>query len=272
MARESVGPPGGASGDNTLRHLMSIFDGGEPDGSPSTWRRRLTALLTTLPTSEIPPEAWPLLHEIWTTESKNRPVGRAADLPRLTSNGLWTDAVSLWRGDITRLETGAIVNAANSGLTGCYVPFHGCVDNAIHTAAGPWLREACEQIMAARGRPEPVGTATPTGGFYLPCKYVLHTVGPTVVKDIPSKQDRDALARCYGACLAAAFGLDVDSVAFCAVSTGLFGYPKRDAALASLRTIRGFLAEHEDAPHVVIVAFSESDETGYRAALEEMSA
>jgi O-acetyl-ADP-ribose deacetylase (regulator of RNase III) len=254
----------------TLYRLMSILESGEPRGRRSEWRRRLTAWLTTRGAAEIPQEAWAPLHDLWRVESKGKPFQRAEDLPRLTSSGLWTDAVSLWRGDITRLEAGAIVNAANSGLTGCYVSFHGCVDNAIHTAAGPWLREACEQIMATRGRPEPVGTATVTRAFHLPCKYVLHTVGPAIVGGVPSDQDRDALAGCYRACLAAALELKVDSVAFCAISTGIFGYPKRDAALVSLRTIRSFFVEHDDAPHLVIVAFSESDEAVYKAAFEEM--
>jgi O-acetyl-ADP-ribose deacetylase (regulator of RNase III) len=251
---------------------MSIFDGGEPDGASSTWRRRLTALLTTRRSPEIPEEAWPLLHELWNRESKARPFQSAAELPRLTSNGQWADAVTLWRGDITGLEAGAIVNAANSSLTGCYVPFHGCVDNAIHTAAGPWLREACERIMDERGRPEPVGTATVTSAFYLPCKYVLHTVGPTIREGTPSDRDREVLAACYRACLTAALDLHVDSAAFCAISSGVFGYPKRDAARVSLGAIREFLAAHGGALHVVIVAFSESDEGVYREAIEAMTA
>lgn len=255
-----------------LSHLLSILEGGEPAGDPSTWRRRLTALLTTRGTAGIPTEAWPLLHELWSRESEAKPFESAARLPRLTSNGKWTDAVSLWRGDITRLEAGAIVNAANSGLTGCYIPFHACVDNAIHTAAGAWLREACERIMDERGRPEPVGTATATDAFYLPCQYVLHTVGPMIREGAPTGRDREALAGCYRACLDAGLDLHVESVAFCAISTGVFGYPKRDAARVALGAIRAFPATHDGTLHVVIVAFSESDESVYREALKEMTA
>ncbi len=251
---------------------MTILEGAEPAGDPSTWRRRLTAWLTTHRTAEIPKEAWPLLDELWSQESKARPFQCAADLPRLTSDARWTDAVSLWRGDITRLKTGAIVNAANSGLTGCYIPFHACVDNAIHTAAGPRLREACEWIMAKRGRPEPVATATATAGFYLPCKHVLHTVGPTVREGMPSDRDREALAGCYRACLDAALELRVDSVAFCAISTGIFGYPKDEAACVALGVIREFLSARRGALHVVIVAFSEGDECVYRDVIREMPA
>jgi O-acetyl-ADP-ribose deacetylase (regulator of RNase III) len=251
---------------------MSIFDEDEPDDASSTRRRRLTALLTTRRSPEIPEAAWPLLHELWSRESKARPFQSAAELPRLTANGQWTDSVSLWPGDITRLEAGAIVNAANSGLTGCYVPFHGCVDNAIHTAAGPWLRAACERTMDERGRPEPVGTATATSAFYLPCKYVLHTVGPAIRDGAPSDRDCEALAACYRACLTAALDLHVISAAFCAISTGVFGFPKRAAARVSLRAIRESLATHGAALHVVIVAFSKSDEAVYREAFEELTA
>jgi O-acetyl-ADP-ribose deacetylase (regulator of RNase III) len=266
---QSVHEKGAAS---VLLQLLSILEGSEPQGSPALWRRRLTAWLTTRGTADIPPQAWPLLHEIWSCEAREKSSQRAADLPRLTSDGCWTDSLSLWRGDITRLQAGAIVNAANSGLTGCYVPFHVCVDNAIHTAAGPWLRQACEAIMAERGRPEPVATATVTDGFYLPARYVLHTVGPVVHGSAPSPEDRDALAGCYLACLAAALASSVDSIAFCAISTGVFGYPKRAAALASLGAIQGFLAGCSDAPHVILVAFSGDDEAVCRSAIEEMLA
>ena len=158
-------------------------------------------------------------------------------------------------------------------MTGCYVPFHACVDNAIHTAAGPWLRRACEEIMATRERPEPVGTATATEGFFLPCRYVLHTVGPVVRGGIPSSREEAALVSCYRACLGAALELDLSSVAFCAISTGVFGYPKRDAAQVSLRSIEEFLTAHREPPlHVIVVAYTPDDEAVYRAALQETGA
>jgi|ERR1035438_10405657 O-acetyl-ADP-ribose deacetylase (regulator of RNase III) len=262
----------GEGAGSALFQLLSNLEGNEPQGDPAVWRRRLTAWLTTRGAAEIPPHVWPLLDEIWRHEAREKPSQRAADLPRLTSDGRWTDSLSLWRGDITRLQVGAIVNAANSGLTGCYVPFHGCVDNAIHTAAGPWLRQVCESIMAERGRPEPVATATMTDGFYLPAKRVLHTVGPIVQASAPSQEDRGALASCYQACLAAALASSVDSVAFCAISTGVFGYPKRAAALVSLAAIQGFLAGRGDAPHVILAAFTAEDEAVYRSVIEEMPA
>jgi O-acetyl-ADP-ribose deacetylase (regulator of RNase III) len=257
---------------SVLLNLLSILEGCQPQGSPAVWRRRLTAWLTTRATAGIPPHAWPLLHQIWSREASGKPSQPAAGLPRLTGNGRWMDSLSLWRGDITRLQAGAIVNAANSGLTGCYVPFHACVDNAIHAAAGPWLRQACEKIMAARGCAEPVGTATVTDAYYLPSKYVVHTVGPTVRGCAPSVGDREALAGCYRACLAIAPELSIDSIAFCAISTGVFGYPKRAAALVSLAAIRNFLAGNSKPPHVILVAFTADDEAVYRSAFEEVPA
>jgi O-acetyl-ADP-ribose deacetylase (regulator of RNase III) len=257
--------------DSVLLQLMSILDGGNPLGSPGAWRRRLTALLTTRRTAEIPAEAWPHLHEIWRRESGEKPYQRVAGLPRLTDNRRWTDSLSLWLGDITRLQSGAIVNAANSGLTGCYVPFHACVDNAIHTAAGPWLREACERIMRSRGRPEPTGTVTVTPGFYLPASHVFHTIGPVVQTPRPVPEAEAALSQCYRACLEAARGLGLASLAFCAISTGIFGYPKREAASLSLRELRRFQTAHGDSPlHVVLVTFTADDQRIYREAVESM--
>ena len=258
---------------NIVGALLSMLAPGEKVAEPSASRRRLTALLTERPARNLPKGAWPLLSQLWERESAEKPFTLAAALPRVSANGQWTDRVSLWRGDITRLDAGAIVNAANSGMTGCYVPFHACVDNAIHTAAGPWLRRACEEVMARRKRPEPVGTATATEAFFLPSEYVLHTVGPVVRGGVPSSREEAALASCYRACLDEALKLGLASVAFCAISTGVFGYPKRDAALASLRSIEEFLTAHLEAPlHVVVVAYTTDDEAVYHAALREMGA
>ena len=88
--------------------------------------------------------------------------------------------IYLWQGDITTLRCDAIVNAANSQMLGCFVPCHGCIDNAIHSAAGLQLRDACAEIMRAQGHPEPAGRAKLTCAYNLPARYVLHTVGPIV--------------------------------------------------------------------------------------------
>ena len=102
----------------------------------------------------------------------------------------------LWQGDITTLKCDAIVNAANSGMTGCYVPNHRCIDNAIHTFAGAELRLACAELMQKQGCPEPTGRAKLTSAFNLPCRYVLHTVGP-IVGNAVTESDRRLLESCY---------------------------------------------------------------------------
>lgn len=239
-----------------------------PAGGPEAARRRLREVLTVLSPGEIPAEAWPLLEAVWTAEARGRAVTRAEDLPRLAESG-WGRRVSVWRGDITRLTVDGIVNAANAGLTGCYQPAHTCVDNAIHTAAGPWLREECGRIMESRGRPEETGTATLTGGHFLPARRVIHTVGPIVRSGAPTPGDEQALRRCYTASLAEAERAGLGSVAFCGISTGLFGYPPSLAAPAAIAAVRGLLEEGTSIDHVVFVTYSPSDQAIYTTATQE---
>ena len=105
--------------------------------------------------------------------------------------------LKLWQGDITRLRVDAIVNAANSQLLGCFVPLHRCIDNAIHSAAGIQLRLECHELMKAQGHPEPTGTAKITGGYNLPARCVIHTVGPIVQKNRADLTEQSQLESCY---------------------------------------------------------------------------
>ena len=232
-------------------------------------RRWLTVWLTLNGTELIPEPAWPLLDQLWQFESSAREVAHVADLPRVSNDGTWTDALSIWRGDITLLDADVIVNAANSALTGCYQPFHSCVDNAIHTAAGPRLRQACERIMRLQKRVEPTGTVTETPGFFLPCNNVFHTVGPIVSRGTPSTQDEALLQQCYKRSLERARQLQVGSIAFCAISTGVFGYPKSAAARVALRAIRESRSRPCGLKQVILVAFTEADEATLKDALKE---
>ena len=134
----------------------------------------------------------------------------------------------LWQGDITRLRCGAIVNAANSGMTGCYIPCHACIDNCIHTYAGVQLRLECARLMAEQGHAEPTGQAKLTRAYDLPCDYVLHTVGPIVEGRVTAEDER-LLASCYRACLELAERNGVESIAFCCISTGVFRFPNQRA-------------------------------------------
>ena len=147
----------------------------------------------------------------------------------------------LWQGDITRLQVDAIVNAANSALLGCFVPMHRCIDNAIHSAAGVQLRLACNRLMKAQGHPEPTGRAKITDGYNLPARYVLHTVGPVVRDDTPTPRQEQELAGCYNSCLALADMHGLQSIAFCCISTGEFGFPQRRAAEIAVGTVQAYL-------------------------------
>ena len=169
----------------------------------------------------------------------------------------------LWRGDITTLAVDAIVNAANSQLLGCWVPGHYCIDNAIHTFAGVQLRIECARIMQEQGHEEPTGTAKITSAFNLPAKHVIHTVGP-IANGHPSDVHREQLASCYRSCLDLAAENDLHSLAFCCISTGVFGFPQLEAAEIAQQTVREWLAAHDADIMVVFNVFGSKDEQIYR--------
>ena len=174
--------------------------------------------------------------------------------------------VYLWHGDITTLDCDAIVNAANSGMTGCYQPCHNCIDNCIHTYAGIQLRNACAEIMQRQGYEEPVGQAKITPGYNLPCKYVLHTVGPIVQGQL-TKQHEELLASCYRSCLKLAEQNRIRSVAFCCISTGVFGFPQKRAAEIAVQTVREYKAETHSDIEVIFNVFKDEDYEIYRELL-----
>ena len=182
-----------------------------------------------------------------------------ADIAELTpvQPGLY-----LWQGDITTLRCDAIVNAANSGMTGCYVPNHRCIDNAIHTFAGVELRLACEELMEQQGYPEPTGRAKITPAFNLPCKYVLHTVGP-IIDGRVTRQDRELLASCYRSCLELAAENGLESVAFCCISTGEFHFPNEQAAEIAVETVNQFMNTKTSVEKVIFNVFKDLDREIY---------
>lgn len=172
----------------------------------------------------------------------------------------------LWQGDITTLQCDAIVNAANSGMTGCYVPNHRCIDNAIHTFAGAELRLSCAELMAQQGFPEPSGRAKITPGFNLPCRYVLHTVGPIIRGEVTT-EDVEALASCYRSCLELAAEKGLESVAFCCISTGEFHFPNERAAEIAVDTVKKFLQQNSSVKKVVFNVFKDLDRDIYEKLL-----
>lgn len=172
----------------------------------------------------------------------------------------------IWRGDITTLRCDAIVNAANSGMTGCYVPNHRCIDNCIHSYAGVELREYCAELMRRQGHEEPTGAAKITPAYNLPCRYVLHTVGP-IISGRVTKQDEELLASCYRSCLELAAENGLESVAFCCISTGEFHFPNERAAEIAVKTVEEFMQKESSVRKVIFNVFKDRDEEIYRKLL-----
>lgn len=185
-------------------------------------------------------------------ETRRKGVTDAARIPEAEPG------IRLWRGDITTLRCDAIVNAANSALLGCFVPCHGCIDNAIHTYAGVQLRLACAELMAAQGHPEPTGRAKITPAFNLPSRYVLHTVGP-IVRNRPTARDEALLASCYRSCLELAAAHGARSVAFCCISTGEFHFPNARAAQIAVQTVREARKTLQHEMDVIFNVYQERD-------------
>lgn len=210
-------------------------------------------------------------------ELKAKGIVRLADIPTIReqfdSRLPYAEKISLWQGDITRLEVGAIVNAANSQMLGCFVPCHRCIDNAIHSAAGMQLREECSRIMRRRrlkyGRSyeEPNGTATLTPGYNLPCDHVIHTVGPIVYGSLNDMLCRD-LQNCYENVLECCLEHDIRSVAFCCISTGEFHFPNDKAAEIAVKTVTAILEKHGDClERIIFNVFKDSDRNIYEKIL-----
>lgn len=174
--------------------------------------------------------------------------------------------IYLWQGDITTLKCDAVVNAANSGMTGCYIPNHRCIDNAIHTFAGMQLRLICENLMEQQGYPEPAGGAKITPAFNLPSRYVLHTVGPVISGKV-KKYERELLASCYRSCLELAAENKLESVAFCCISTGEFHFPNELAAEIAVQSVKEFFNLQTGVKKVIFNVFKDLDKNIYQKLL-----
>lgn len=176
------------------------------------------------------------------------------------------EGIYLWQGDITTLACDGIVNAANSQMLGCFVPCHRCIDNAIHTFAGIQLRLACAELMKRQGREEETGKAKITPAFNLPCRYVLHTVGPIVGGRL-TQRDKDLLVSCYRSCLELAEQNQLKSIAFCCISTGEFHFPNEKAAEIAIETVKSYREDTNSKMEVVFNVFKETDLNIYRKLL-----
>ena len=188
---------------------------------------------------------------------------RLRGITRLPAPGAYRNGFFLWRGDITTLAADGIVNAANSGLIGCFYPCHGCIDNAIHTRAGVQLRLACAELMRRQRREETAGKAKITPALNLPSSFVLYTVGPAV-RGQPTARERWPLASCYRACLDLAVQSCLRSIAFCCISTGEYHFPGEQAAQIAVNAVRNHSAVKNDEIKVIFNVFSSRDEALYK--------
>lgn len=225
-------------------------------------RRLLRSLMNIRPPRPLDRNFLAVQDELLSSERDAKGVVVGEDLPAAAVH----PKLSVWQGDITRLKVDAIVNAANSALLGCFCPCHGCIDNAIHSAAGLQLRDECSKLMTAQGHPEPNGQAKLTRAYNLPSRYVLHTVGPIIHGQV-TRRDREELAGCYRSCLELAAEHDLETVAFCCISTGEFHFPNREAAEIAVKTVSDFLQRDTSIKKVIFNVFKDLDAEIYRTLL-----
>ena len=213
--------------------------------------RGLMNIWTPKPLSE---EFLKIQDEYLTEETRRKGITDFADLHPLPSD----ERLFLWQGDMTTLKVDAVVNPANNQLLGCWKILHNCLDNLLHSGAGLALRYRCSEMMSAQGHVEPTGQAKITPGYNLPCKYVLHTVGPIVLGSLTDEDER-LLASCYTSCLNLAEENHLENIAFCCISTGIFMFPHQRAAEIAVETVRNWLDETGSGMKVVFNVFKEED-------------
>lgn len=227
-------------------------------------RRLLRSLMNVRPPRPLKQEFLTVQDELLASEREEKGVVDADSLPVTAAN----PQIAVWQGDITRLAADAIVDADNSALLGCFCPCHGCIDNAIHSAAGLQLRDECNEIMQKQGHMEPTGQAKLTRAYNLPAQYILHTVGPIIQSRVTTR-DREELASCYRSCLELAAEHGLKSVAFCCISTGEFHFPNREAAEIAVKTVTEFLRRDTSIRKVIFNVFKDLDAEIYRELLGE---
>ena len=191
-------------------------------------------------------------------ESRRKGITKLSQLEPLSHD----ERLYLWQGDITTLETDAIVNPANSQLLGCWSILHNCADNLIHSAAGLMLRKSCYELMRAQGHEEETGQAKITPGYDLPAGYVIHTVGPIVSGPL-RKRHEELLASCYRSSLDIAEENGVKSIAFPCISTGVFMYPNEKAAKTAVDTVMEWLKETGSSMKIVFNVYKDIDREIY---------
>ncbi len=211
----------------------------------------------------IPSDILKVQDELLWTETTERGIVPAS---ALSFNEL---GIGLWEGDITRLKVDGIVNAANDTLLGCFLPEHNCIDNVIHSCAGMQLRDDCAKLMAAQGGEEESGEAKLTRAYNLPCKYVLHTVGPMVKREV-TEEDRMRLRSSYISCLNLAEEKGLSSLAFCCIATGVFNFPFGEAAEIATGAVVNWKMRHKSKMKVLFCTFLPRDTQVYGEILKRL--
>ena len=183
---------------------------------------------------------------------------------RFASNSIVNkDKIYLWKGDIISIKADAIVNAANKKMLGCRLPLHYCIDNTIHSFSGLQLRNECNEIIENQGYDEPTGIAKITKGYNLPSKYIIHTVGPIVYRDLTEKHC-NMLESSYLESLKIAEEYKLNSIVFCSISTGVFNFPKDIASIIALKTVDKFLNNNNYINKVVFNVYNDQDYEIYK--------
>ncbi|KAK6211211.1 Appr-1-p processing enzyme family protein [Colletotrichum tabaci] len=269
--------------DDDRHHRQHIKDQLD-DLEPSSHLRLLQQLFCVRqPEPPLPEQILSEIDSVLQQLASHRLLTQAGTIqPTLTirrENGRDT-RIALWKGDITTLSgVTAITNAANGQGLGCFQPSHRCIDNVIHSWAGPRLRHECHAVMASRARDIAPGEAIVTGGYCLPASHVVHTVGPQLQRGSkPTGVQTRQLAQCYRGVLDAVEPLPATPdgrkvVAFCGISTGLFAYPARDAAAVAVDAVADWFADNKDTSitDVVFNTFTEEDHAIYREVLASSS-
>lgn len=222
----------------------------------------LRALMNVRPPMPISQDFLTVQDEYLSAERDLEGVVDIRSLPSLRRD----ERLVLWQGDMTTLNADAVVNAANSGMRGCFRALHSCIDNIVHSKSGIQLRLYCDEMMNRQGYEEPTGQAKITPAFNLPSRYVIHTVGPIVEGGV-TRRDRELLASCYRSCLELAAENNLESIAFCCISTGVFHFPNQEAAEIAVSTVTGFLQTPSSIQRVIFNVFQNTDKQIYRELL-----
>ena len=221
----------------------------------------LRGLMNVRMPNEISKEFLKIQDEYLKEECKSKGITDLEDLEPIQND------IYLWQGDITTLKCDGIVNACNCDLLGCFYPNHKCIDNAIHTFSGIQLRLACNEIMVKQGHKEETGKAKITLAFNLPCKYVIHTVGP-IVRGKLTEKDCDLLKSCYISSLEIAEKNHLNSIAFCCISTCEFRFTTDKASEIAINTVKEYKEKTHSKIKVIFNVFKDKDYEIYRRLLK----